>query len=124
MKKILFIFVAILSVFFGCATGSSITTGEARPAINPSKVKIYFEPPSQYEIIGMVEASSAVEFSTQAAQNRAVNELKKRAAKIGANGVFLTGTGNRSSGGVFVGGVFVQSEVKGVQGQAIYVTQE
>ena len=113
-----------LMLLLGCATGSVIVTGNARPAIDSNEVKIYFEPPSQYETIGIVEASSDVEFSTQAAQDRVINELRKQTAKVGANGLLLLNTGNRSSGGSFVGGVFVMSETKTAQGQAIYVIQE
>ena len=127
-------------VAVGCATGSTIVTGTVRPAIDPAEVRIYFEPPSQYETIGIVEASSDVEFSTQAAQDRVIEELKKQAAKIGANGVILMETGNRSNGSnggisvggggsarrggfsVGVGGVSTSSETKTARGQAIYVS--
>ena len=97
-----------LTVLFGCATGSSIVTGKVRPAISPSAVKIYLDPPSQYETIGIVEASSDVEFSTQAAQDRVINELKSQAAKIGANGVLLMNTGDKSGEmvGFYSGGIF------------------
>ncbi|MDR0321715.1 MAG: hypothetical protein LBI28_09445 [Treponema sp.] len=133
--------VAVILVV-GCSTGSTIVTGTVRPAIDPAEVKIYLEPPSQYEIIGMVETSSEVGFSTQAAQDRVIEELKKQAAKIGANGVLLLDTGSRSSGsngGVFIGGGFPvgrgrggfsvggggapsNSEIKTARGQAIYVS--
>ncbi len=103
-------------------------TGTKRPAINPSEVKIYIDPPTQYEIIGIVEASSDVEFSRQSAQDRVMNELKSRAAKVGANGVLLTNTGNQSSGmtgfysnGIFYGGT---SDKIVAQGKAVYVIQE
>ncbi len=119
---------SLLVVLFGCATGSSIVTGKARPAISSSEVKIYLDPPSQYETIGIVEASSDVEFSTQAAQDRAINELKAQAAKIGANGVILLNTGDKSgeivgfySGGLFYAGA---SETKTAKGKAIFVIQE
>jgi len=125
-KSIITIF--CLVALFSCATGSAIITGQARPAIDPSEVKIYLEPPKQYETIGIVEASSDVELSTQAAQDRVIDELKKQAAKIGANGVLLINAGNRSSGmtGFYSGGVFYAgaSETKTAQGQAIYVIQE
>jgi hypothetical protein len=117
-----------LAVLFGCASGSSIVTGKARPAINPSEVKIYIDPPSQYETVGIVEASSDVEFSTQAAQDRTISELKSQAARIGANGVLLMTTGDKSgemvgfySGGVFYAGA---SETKTAKGKAIFVIQE
>jgi len=125
-KVILIIF--CFTVLFSCATGSAIITGQVRPAIDPTEVKIYLEPPKQYETIGIVEASSDVEHSTQAAQDRVINELKKQAAKIGANGVLLINTGNRSSGmtGFYSDGVFYAGvgETKTAQGQAIYVIQE
>jgi hypothetical protein len=126
IKTITIIF--CLAVLVGCATGSVIITGNVRPAIDPMEVKIYLELPSQYEIIGIVEASSDVEISSQAAQDRVVNELKNQAAKIGANGVVLTNTGTQSGGmsGFYSGGVFYasSSETKTAHGQAIYVIQE
>jgi len=121
-------FLALILSLFGCATGSSIVTGTARPAISPTEVKLYLEPPSKYETIGIVEASSEVEFSSQAAQDRAIQELKAQAAKLGANGVLISNMGNKSgdmvgfySGGVFYAGA---SEIKTASGKAIYVIQE
>ena len=141
----------LTAVLFGCATGSHIITGQVRPAIDPAGVRVYIDPPAEYETIGIVEASSDTGFTTQAKQDRAVNELKKQAAKIGANGVLLTGAQNRLSGsngvssgvgfsagsssssgsttlssglGLFFGSGSNSSEVKSVQGIAIYVTQE
>jgi len=125
-KAVTVIFVC--AVLFGCVAGSSIVTGNVRPAISENEVKIYIDPPTQYETIGIVEASSAVEFSRQAAQDRVINQLKSRAAKLGANGVLLTNTGSQSSGttgfwsnGIFYGGT--SSKIIG-QGRAIYVIQE
>lgn len=116
-------------ILFGCATGSSIITGMKRPAINPSEVRIYIDPPTQFETIGIVEAASEVGFSRQAAQDQAMNELKKRAAKVGANGVLLTNTGSQTSGttGVYSNGIFYgggSSSKIIAQGRAIYVIQE
>jgi hypothetical protein len=117
-----------LVVLVSCATGSVIITGNVRAAIDPIEVKIYLEPPSQYEIIGIVEASSDVEISSQAAQDRVIIELKNQAAKIGANGVLLINVGNQSGGttGFYSGGIFYasSSETKTAHGQAIYVIQE
>lgn len=105
---------SFLSVLVGCATGSSIVTGKVKPAISPGEVKLYLDPPLRYDTIGIVEASSDVEFSTQAAQDRVINELKVQAAKIGANGVLLINTG-------FYGG---PDETKTAKGKAISVIQE
>jgi uncharacterized protein YbjQ (UPF0145 family) len=125
MRYIKIIVMALFfSILMGCATGSYIITGNARPAIDPNGVKIYLAEPSRFETIGIVQASSDVEFSTQKAQDRVINELKKQAAKIGANGVILMNTGNTSSGGVFMSGVYIANETMTARGQAIYVIQE
>ncbi len=119
---------SFLSVLVGCATGSSIVTGKVKPAISPGEVKLYLDPPSRYDTIGIVEASSDVEFSTQAAQDRVINELKVQAAKIGANGVLLINTGDKSGemAGFYSGGVFYgsTSDAKTAKGKAISVIQE
>ena len=121
----LFLFIIILS---SCATGSTIVTGNQKAAISPTEVQIYFEPPSKYETIGLVEASSTIEFSRQAAQDRVINELKSRAAKIGANGVLLKEVGSKLSGasGFYSGGVYFAStsEKMSAQGLAIFVIEE
>ncbi|MFP8487634.1 hypothetical protein ACKGJO_00905 [Gracilimonas sp. Q87] len=121
------LFVCLLTLI-SCATGSSIVTGTVRPAINPDDVKLYLEPPMEYETIGIVEASSDVEISSQAATDRAIKELKKQAAKIGANGVLITNTESKSGDvvGFYSGGVFYgdASETKTAKGRAIYVIRE
>jgi hypothetical protein len=107
-----------------------IITGNVRPPINITEIKLYVDPPLQYEIIGVVEASSAIGFSAhsaQEAQDRAVNELKKQAAKIGANGIILIGIGNKNATApVIIGGnvVYATQRKKTVEGQAIYVIKE
>ena len=117
-----------LIVLLSCATGSTIITGEVRPEIDPTEVKIYLDPPSQFETIGLIEASSEVEFSRQAAQDRVVNELKTRAAKIGANGVLLLDTGvtTATTTGMYSNGFFYygKSNTLTAQGRAIYVIQK
>lgn len=121
------VFLALV-LLFGCATGSSIITGTKRPAINPSEVTIYLDPPAEYEAIGIIEVSSEVGFSRQKAQDRAMEALKSRAAKVGANGVLLTNTGSLSGGtaGYYSNGIFygVSSDKILAQGRAIYVIQE
>jgi len=112
----------------GCATGSTIITGEVKPEIDPNEVKIYLDPPSKYETIGLIEASSDVEMTRQAAQDRVINELKRRAAKIGANGVILINSGSTTSSsvGVYSNGFLYSSKNDTItgQGKAIYVIEE
>ncbi len=78
----------ILACIGGCFTsGSAFVTGQERSPIDPAAVTLYAEPPAQYDVVGIVDAVSDIEFSDEAAQERAFVELKKQAAKIGANGV-------------------------------------
>lgn len=89
MKKTLF-FILLATFLTGCGTsGSVIVTGTIRPVINPKTVKLYLKEPLRYEVIGIVEASSEQGWTAQASQNYAVEEIKKQAAKLGANGVLL-----------------------------------
>lgn len=52
----------LLTLMHSCSSGSAIVTGKTRQAINKDMVKIYLDPPTKYETIGLVEASSTVEF--------------------------------------------------------------
>ncbi|ELY5145892.1 TPA: hypothetical protein RQK43_004553 [Vibrio vulnificus] len=96
-KLKIFLLSAILLVLNGCASGSALVTGTQRTALDISEVKLYLEAPVQYETIGLVKASSDAGLTKQASQDYAVEELKKQAAKIGANGVILTSTGEMTS---------------------------
>ncbi len=117
--------VIIACILISCASGTAIVTGTTRTAINPEKVKLYLEPPTKYEVIALVKASSDAGWTAQGSQDYAVQELKNQAAKLGANGVLLGGTGVKTS--AMVGGydtaatyvIPVESEI--VSGQAIYV---
>lgn len=107
-------------ILAGCASGSSIVTGTTRPAISAADVKIYLDPPAQYEIIGIVEAASEVLLSaTQTAQNSVISELKSQAAKIGANGIILIDAGNS-----YISGYQHSAQIKSAKGKAIYVLQK
>jgi tetrahydromethanopterin S-methyltransferase subunit F len=80
---------ALLLIVAGCATGSHIVTGNARPAISPDAVKVYSIAPANSEVVGIV--SAGIEASGQWATDKTVEELKKQAALIGANGLLLGG---------------------------------
>lgn len=109
-----------LSLFLGCATGSTIITGVKRSATIPEQVKVYLDPPAKYETIGIVEASSEVGFSRQSAQNRIVNKLKSLAAKSGANAILLTSSGSQSGGssGFYSNGFYYGGTSDKLTGQA------
>jgi len=122
------IIILLVSLILGCASSSIIITGNIRPAIDPSEVMLFLDYPSKYETIGMVEASSDIEISSQAAMDRVINELKKQAAKIGANGLILlnTGTDSNVATGVSLSGDYYTStsETKIAQAKVIYIIKE
>ena len=81
----------LLAIVFvtGCASGSSIVVGEARPPIEDwESVKITNEMPEGAETIALVKASSDSGWTKQGSTDYAIEELKRQAAKVGANTVF------------------------------------
>ena len=126
LSKSKFIFVFLLFLFLvGCSTGSSIIVGEVRDSIDPIKVKLYLESPENYEVIGIVKASSGTGWTEQDSVNYAVEELKNQAAKLGANGVLIETTGKTTS--TIIGGqgtsylYAIPVSEQTVSGKAIYV---
>ena len=125
-----FVVLTLVCMLTACASGSAVVTGTKRPPISPSEVQLYTRAPADYEVIGIVKASSEMGWTEQGSIDYAVEELKKQAAAIGANGVLLTVVGERggtsygtyvpnaSGGGFFVGGGDVAQTVSG---EAIYV---
>ena len=113
-------------ILFSCATaeGTALVTGTQRPATNADEVIIYTAAPEKYELIGIVTASSDSGWTEQDDLNYAMAELKKQAAKIGANGVILETVGTSNSGGVISYGVYIPITAKNVSGKAIYVSKE
>lgn len=111
-------------VLLGCASGSAVITGNVRASIAPELVKLHLEPPVAFEVIGLVTASSDAGWTDQGSMDYAVQELKVQAAKIGANGVLLLSTGEKTTS--FVSGQYSSIPVtaKTIQGQAIFVSEQ
>jgi len=117
----------VLLILAGCATGSAIVVGQVREPIDPKSVKLYLEAPENYEVIGLVKASSDAGWTEQDSVNYAVEELKNQAAKLGANGVFLESTGEQTStiiGGQGTGYLYaIPVSEQTVSGKAIFVIE-
>jgi len=114
-----------LLTLIGCASGSSIVTGEKRAPIDFNIVKLYLEIPENYEVIGLVKASSDAGWTEQDSVDYAIEELKKQAAKLGANGVLLMATGEQTTmimvDNGYGGFYSIPSTDQTVSGKAIYV---
>ena len=131
----------LLALLGGCSTSSHVLVGTPRPPISPDSVRVYMQPPPQYEQIAAIDASSKGSLTITGQQNmdKAITRLKEEAAKLGANGVLLQGVQDQQSGaigtgvgnssysgnsavGVGVGGSFgIYNKV--AHGLAIYVPQ-
>jgi hypothetical protein len=96
---------AAMVLLAGCAASSALVTGTRREPIPVERVKLYTQAPKKYQEIAVLEASSrnSWSFSDQAKLDVVVQRLKEEAAKLGANGVLLQGTANRSSGAIGTG---------------------
>lgn len=88
----IYIILLMIPLLNACASGSSIITGAVRTPLEINQVQLYLVAPEKYETIGIVKASSDVSWMGQDSQHYAVEELKKQAAKLGANGVLLVTT--------------------------------
>jgi len=94
------LFLLPLALLAACAT-SSMVTGRVRPPIDPAQVRIYqAPPPGGFEEIAQIETQSgALTYGEQNKLNSVLANLRKEAAKLGANGVLLVGTENGYGGG-------------------------
>ena len=81
-----------LILFVGCATAPQTTMlGPARPGIkNPAGVRVYSEPPKHFEQIAIVEGHS-------------MEDLRTKAAALGANGLIATGVVRKNGPVIGVG---------------------
>jgi len=83
-----------------CAPSSHIVVGTVRPAISPSEVKIYLQPPPSFEEVAILNASADSVFGTggQGSADKVIQRLKEQAAKLGANGIILEGMSDQQTG--------------------------
>ena len=92
--------ILVLVLLSGCTIvdGSTIVTGVARKPISIDQVRIYRTAPKKYEEIAMVSSSAGHDFkSNSSLVETAILRLKQEAAKVGANGVLLSGFKERDA---------------------------
>lgn len=120
MKKIRVLICLAFSLIAlcSCATGAVIVTGKTRPPIDPEKVQVLAEYPTKYEIIGIVTASSGSGWDTTGDYEYAKEELKKQAAKIGANAVVIETIGKET---VYFPDSYTASSEHSLTGKALLI---
>jgi uncharacterized protein YbjQ (UPF0145 family) len=88
-------FVFLLLV--GCADSSYVLIGAPRAAVPVTQVQVYTQAPPNSIQIALLKVD-AVGWTSQSESNNAIGGLKKQAARLGANGVLLTGMDTATSG--------------------------
>ena len=91
----------VVATLSGCGS-THIIVGNTRPPISPDEVRIYLNPPARYEQIAILDANNKGSFALTEQQRMdvAIGRLKQDAAKLGANGVILSGAGDRYAGSI------------------------
>jgi hypothetical protein len=133
MKRLIALAALAVVAVSGC-TSSTLLVGNRRPETSPKAVKVYYRQPAKFEEIAIVDTDStgSLAFTGTGRMNLAVERAKKEAAKVGANGLLIRGTGDAAGAGVVTGGanngVFIgtaaHSRIKTFSAVAIWVERE
>jgi hypothetical protein len=88
-----------------CASTKPVVTGHPRQPIPVDQVKVYSAPPSTFEEIATLSASSKSAFKPGGPQqiDKVVQQLKQQAADLGANGLILEGFSDRETASLGTG---------------------
>lgn len=131
---------ATMLVMAACSTTSRVMLGPTYPAISPDQVQLYYQPPTRYREVALLETDSgAFTYGEQNKTNAVLNKLRAEAAKLGANGVLFQGSETAYGGsgvGIGVGGgnfgrhssfgggvgIDISPSQKHARGMAIHVT--
>jgi hypothetical protein len=105
MKKIMLSGLALALFATGCATGTRVLIGTARPVVNADCVKVLAWIPEKSETIGIVSASTTA--FKQNGMDACVKKIKKEAGEIGANAVVITGQKNNAWTGTEINGTAI-----------------
>tara|TARA_B100000586_G_C19806693_1_gene300440 strand:- start:132 stop:524 length:393 start_codon:yes stop_codon:yes gene_type:complete len=107
MRKTIVLLLAMILI--GCYPVSHIVVGETKSPISPSQVKILAEYPDEYEIIARIDASSefafkdpSINITWQSKMDKIIERLKIEAAQLGANGIVIENTDNKTKRNITV----------------------
>ena len=96
-------YLVLILLLISCHPVSHIVVGNKREATSPTDVKVYLEYPESYEKIALVDAGSnfsfkdpVILFAWQSKMNKALERLKIEAASLGANGILIINTDNKT----------------------------
>jgi hypothetical protein len=74
----------------GCAS-PKVVPAQSHPASDPASVMLYQQPPpKKYEVLGKVEITENLKWQDNGDVTPVVEEMKAKAAQLGANGLLLT----------------------------------
>ena len=96
-------YLVLILLLISCHPVSHIVVGNKREATSPTNVKVYLDYPESYEKIALVDAGSnfsfkdpVILFAWQSKMNKALERLKIEAASLGANGILIVNTDNKT----------------------------
>ena len=126
-------YLVLILLLISCHPVSHIVVGNKREATSPTDVKVYLDYPESYEKIALVDAGSnfsfkdpVILFAWQSKMNKALERLKIEAANLGANGILIVNTDNKTYQSINSNENGVQSstyEEKFIKAIAIYVPE-
>ena len=96
-------YLVLILLLINCHPVSHIVVGNKREPTSPTDVKVYLDYPESYEKIALVDAGSnfsfkdpVILFAWQSKMNKALERLKIEAASLGANGILIVNTDNKT----------------------------
>jgi len=96
-------YLVLILLLINCHPVSHIFVGSKREPTSPTDVKVYLDYPESYEKIALVDAGSNFSFKDpvilfvwQSKMNKALERLKIEAASLGANGILIVNTDNKT----------------------------
>ena len=126
-------YLVLILLLISCHPVSHIVVGNKREATSPTDVKVYLDYPESYEKIALVDAGSnfsfkdpVILFAWQSKMNKALERLKIEAASLGANGILIVNTDNKTYQSINSNENGVQTstyEEKFIKAIAIYVPE-